>query len=94
MKKIITAGIGLGIIIVTAVSCSKTEKFPSAELSTYMNLQVGKYVRYRLDSTQFINFGQKDTVIKYQAKEVIDAAITDNLGRPSWRVIRYLSDTT
>jgi hypothetical protein len=94
MKKIITAGIGLSIIILAAVSCSKTEKFPSAELSEYMNLQVGKYIRYRLDSTKFINFGQKDTILKYQAKEVIDAAITDNLGRPSWRIIRYLSDTS
>ena len=82
------------ILFVSFNSCKKTETYPSAELSEYMNLQVGKYVRYRLDSTRFINFGQKDTVIKYQAKEVIDAAITDNLGRPGWRVIRYLSDTT
>jgi hypothetical protein len=58
----------------------------------FMNLQVGKYVRYLLDSTRFIAFGQKDTVVSYQAKDVVDAAITDNLGRESYRIIRYLRD--
>jgi hypothetical protein len=56
-----------------------------------MQLQVGKYITYRLDSLKFINFG--DTLTSYLAKDVIDDSITDGSGRPSWRVIRYLSDT-
>jgi len=94
MKKIISSISVVTILVLFIMGCEKKDIYDSAELSEYMNMEVGKYVRYRLDSTLYINFGQKDTVIKYQAKEVIDAAITDNLGRPSWRVIRYLSDTT
>jgi hypothetical protein len=76
-----------------AISCEKKETYASAELKDYLDLAVGKFVRYRLDSTKYIYFGQKDTTIKYQAKEVIEAAITDNLGRQGWRVVRYLNDT-
>ena len=94
MKKNISPVIVVAILIMLITGCEKKDVYNSAELNEYMNLEVGKYVRYRLDSTVFINFGQTQAVIKYQAKDVIDAAITDNLGRPSWRVIRYLSDTT
>ena len=75
------------------VRCSKKDTFVSDQPSAYMNLAVGKYVTYRLDSLYYVNFGQKDTTVKYQAKDVVDAAITDNLGRPSWRIVRYLNDT-
>ena len=70
----------------------KTDTEYIASPPDYMNLQVGKYVRYLLDSTRFIEFGQKDTVVRYQAKEVVDAAITDGMGRDSYRIIRYLRD--
>ncbi len=73
--------------------CSKDDDFSSAALEDFMNLGIGKYVIYRMDSTLYTNFGQTTTVIKYQAKDEIDGAITDNLGRPGWRVVRYLRDT-
>lgn len=74
-------------------SCRKqTGEVNSAALSEYMPVQTGKYIRYRLDSTRFIDFGQRDTVISYDARDVVDAEITDNLGRPAFRVIRYLRD--
>jgi hypothetical protein len=76
------------------IRCSdKKDSFMSDPLADYMSLAVGKYITYRLDSLKYVNFGQKDTTIKYQAKDVVDAAITDNLGRPAWRIIRYLNDT-
>jgi hypothetical protein len=83
------------ILSVAAVqSCKKqTATVQSAELSEYMPLQPGKFIRYRLDSTRFIDFGQRDTVVSYDAKDIVDAEITDNLGRPTFRVIRYLRDT-
>ena len=80
-------------LVLAFASCNKTEKFDSAELSDYLQLAVGKYITYRLDSLKYINFGQKDTFIHYQAKDVVEAEITDNLGRPAWRVVRYLRDT-
>lgn len=90
--KMLKSGICL-IVLLSLFSCNKVEKFPSEDLSEYTNLQVGKYIRYNLDSMRFVFFGQKDTTISYQAKDVVEAAITDNLGRPSWRVVRYLRDS-
>lgn len=76
------------------VSCDKkADDYKPILPEAYTNLQTGKYILYRLDSTKFILFGQKDTVVRYQAKDVVDAAITDNLGRPAWRIIRYLRDS-
>src|SRR5690606_25105623 len=72
-------------------SCKKqTDRLITASLNEYMVLQPGKYIRYQLDSTRFIYFGQKDTTVSYDAKDVIDAEITDNEGRTAYRVIRYL----
>ncbi len=79
--------------IVLLTHCKKTDEFTSAPLTDYLNLEVGKYVIYRLDSTEFVNFGQNTVYTHYQAKDEIDAAIVDNLGRPAFRVIRYLRDT-
>ena len=75
-------------------SCNKSYNYPSGQVTDFMQLQPGKYITYRLDSLVFINFGIQDTIISYLAKDVVDTLITDDLGRPSWRVIRYLSDTT
>lgn len=82
------------IVLALAVqSCKKqTATVQTAELSEYVPLQPGKYIHYRLDSTTFIDFGQRDTVVSYDAKDVVDAQLTDNLGRPTFRVIRYLRD--
>ena len=57
-------------------------------------MHLGSYIIYRMDSLKFINVGSQDTTISYLAKEIVEDSITDNLGRPSYRVVRYLSDTT
>lgn len=57
-----------------------------------MPLQTGKYIHYRLDSMRFIDFGQRDTIVSYDAKDVVDGELTDNLGRQTFRVVRYLRD--
>src|SRR5215831_15425835 len=75
-------------------SCSKeTEVYQSAALSDYYPLQVGKYITYRVDSTIFTNFGRTTQIHSYQVKHVIDAQLSDNLGRPAYRVFRYIRDT-
>lgn len=87
----------LFIIITSAVifsACKKsTEDFTLVSVGEYYPLQIGKYITYNLDSTVFINFGTKDTVISYQVKHEIDALITDNLGRTAYRIIRYIRKT-
>jgi hypothetical protein len=90
MKKIFTQLTLLAVIVLVFSQCNQKEKLVSEPVDAYLNLQVGKYVIYRLDSMKFVNL---DTVkSSYQAKDEIDATLTDNLGRPSWRVIRYLRD--
>ncbi|HEX2683545.1 MAG TPA: hypothetical protein VHL77_06415 [Ferruginibacter sp.] len=89
--------LSLYLVAITALffsACKKsTDVLQTATVSEYAPLQVGKYIVYNLDSTVFINFGAKDTVIKYQVKHEIDAQMTDNLGRPAFRVIRYIRKT-
>ena len=90
MKKTFTLFAVLASVSFLFTQCKKTDNFQSDALTDYMQLQVGKYVIYRLDSMRFVNL---DTLkASYQAKDEIDGTLTDNLGRPSWRVVRYLRD--
>ena len=83
--------IGLSFISLFFISCKKENaNFKSESINDYFPLQVGKYITYNLDSTLFINFGKKDTIVSYQAQDRVDAQITDNLGRPAYRIIRYI----
>ena len=79
------------LLITLLTACTKeNEVYTTASLSDYFPLETGKYISYNLDSTVYINFGQKDTVIKYQVKDSIENQITDNLGRTSYRIVRYM----
>lgn len=85
----------LSLILVGLFSCSdKSEPFVTEPLSDYLPLQTGKYITYRLDSLVFTSFGANVETHRYQVKHVVDQQITDNLGRPSWRVYMYISDST
>jgi hypothetical protein len=87
--------IGSFIIVLLFASCKKSmDNFTSEPLSDYYPMQVGKYITYNLDSTLYIHFGQKDTVIHYQAQDRVDAQITDNLGRTAYRILRFIRQDT
>lgn len=81
------------IALCTLFSCNEKEEFSSDALSDYMPLTVGKFITYRLDSLVFTAFGRNTEIHKYQVKHVIDAKITDNEGRPSYRVFTYIRDS-
>lgn len=85
----------LSAILFTFFSCSnKTEQFdPGPPMSDYLPLVKGKYIIYRLDSLVFPNFGRNAETHSYQVKHIIDDVITDNLGRTSYRVYRFLRDS-
>lgn len=83
----------LAVVIFTLFSCNKKDEYVSEKLSDYIILTPGKYITYRLDSMVFTNFGRNTEIHRYQVKHVIDELITDNLGRPSYRVFRYLRDS-
>ncbi len=73
-------------------SCKKeTTRFTSASLTDYYPLTVGKYITYDMDSTvYYINFGKTASLVHYQAQDRVEDQITDNIGRPAYRVQRYL----
>jgi hypothetical protein len=70
----------------------ETEEFKTEQIADYLPLQPGKYFTYRLDSTVFTQAGRAEETHSYQEKHVVDALVTDNLGRPSYRVFRFLRD--
>jgi hypothetical protein len=76
-------------------SCTDTkEEFITEPLTDYLPLQPGKYITYRLDSVVTIEFQRKLDTNSYQVKHVVDALVTDNAGRPAYRIYRYLNDAT
>lgn len=92
MRKVLIVTVIISAIILNA--CKKSDEVLNiASVNDYYPLQVGKYVTYNLDSTVFINFGTSQIVKSYQVKHVVDALITDNLGRPAYRIIRYIRNS-
>jgi hypothetical protein len=78
-------------LIISFSACKKSSvDFQTTALSDYAPLVIGKYITYNLDSLIYINFGTGTEVHSYQVKYVTDAQVTDNLGRPAYRIIRYI----
>ena len=85
---------GTVTILLAFTACKKqTETFSSIPVEAYAPLAVGKYITYRLDTFKYLPFSLKDTTVTYQVKQVVDALISDNLGRPAYRIIRYIRKT-
>lgn len=83
----------LALATCSLFSCkSKTEELLTEPLADYAPLTVGKYITYRIDSLVFVDFQRYPEIHSYQVKHVVDAEITDNLGRKSYRVYRYLNN--
>jgi hypothetical protein len=83
----------LAICCTAIFSCNEKEDYKSDAITDYMPMAAGKYITYRVDSLIFGNFGTVDEIHSYQVKHQVDAQITDNLGRPAFRVYRYTRDT-
>jgi hypothetical protein len=84
----------IAIVFFLLESCSeKKVDLEVPALSDYFPLTVGKYITYQMDSTVLTQFGA-DTIVKhYRARDLIDAEITDGLGRKAYRVLRTISDS-
>lgn len=86
-------------IVILIFSCNKKADFDTTDFQQQrlfemiIPLQKGKYITYRVDSTVFTNFGRTTEIHSYLVKHIVDTLITDNLGRPSYRVFTYISDT-
>jgi hypothetical protein len=83
----------LALLAVSFFSCDEKEEFVTEKANDYMLLTPGKYITYRLDSLVFTEFGRVIETHRYQVKDQVDALITDNLGRPSYRIHRFIRDS-
>jgi hypothetical protein len=85
----------LTILVSSFVSCSeKKEDWVAAEpITDYLPLTEGKYITYRVDSlVPNPSFNTTMEIHSYQVKHVVDVKFTDNLGRPSYRIFRYINN--
>src|SRR4030095_16352515 len=88
----LAAAIFLTAIIING--CSKeSETLPTASIADYYPLEIGTSVTYRMDSTVFVNLNSTEEIHSYVAKDSVEAQVTDNLNRLSYRVHRYIRDT-
>ena len=95
MKRTFTVLALVSIAFSLITSCTKSsETFTSATLNDYFPLAVGKSYIYRLDSTVLASFGSALIVKSYQAKDSIESTFNDNQGRLSYRIFRYIRDTS
>lgn len=93
MKKLFST-VFVSIFLFAFFSCKKeTEILQTASLTDYYPLKVGKSYLYRLDSTVPASFGSSLVVKSYQAKDTIESIFTDNQGRLSYRIFRFIRDT-
>jgi hypothetical protein len=75
-------------------ACGKEAAQLSTDLLTdYQPLQVGRTYRYTLDSLKFINFGVKDTVVRYQILDRIQSVTVDGAGDSVYTVVRSIRDS-
>lgn len=82
------------LLAISIISCNKSEQLETDKLEDVMPVAVGKYITYRLDSTVFVGQTVNAEIHRYQVKHVVEAELTDNLGRPAYRVYRYINDST
>ena len=91
IKRFLFAGM-LAAVFFSA--CKKeTEVLDTAPLAEYAPLEVGKYITYKLDSFRYLPFSLQSIVTSFEVKYFTDAQITDNLGRPAYRIVRYIRKT-
>jgi hypothetical protein len=93
MRSYIKVFFTLNLSLLFLAGCkNEVDDFTLHTANEYFPSEVGKEIIYRLDSTVFIS-GRTVKVNSYQEKHVVDALISDNLNRPSYRIFRYLRDT-
>jgi hypothetical protein len=80
-------------LLVFFSACKRTETLATISLEEIAPLKIGKYITYRLDSLVFVNSGKTAEIHRYRIKHVVEQEIKDNLNRPAWRVVTYITDS-
>jgi hypothetical protein len=78
-------------MIIAGLTSCKRDPSPAPDLGfNYFPDAVGSYVVYDVDSSFYDNYPVVKTTVKYQLKEKIQSIFTDNEGRPTIRLERYI----
>ena len=92
-KRFLPLACAFALVLLALNGCKKeTEEFQTEAISDYYPLEVGKFITYKIDSTVFVNLNTIKEVHSYVIKDIVDAQIADNLGRPSYRIRRLIRD--
>jgi hypothetical protein len=75
-------------------SCSKEEGEPTDMGYDYFPLEQGSYIIYTVESIIWDDNDQTIDTTNYRVKMQIDTTFTDNLGRLSYRWLRYIQADT
>lgn len=68
----------------------KNEHLSLIPVTEYYPLEVGKYIIYKMDSMVFENYGIERRILSRQVRDLVDAEITDNNNRKSYRIRRMM----
>ena len=93
-KRIFTSAALPVLLTMVMASCSKMEQFKTELIKDYHPLEVGKYITYKLDSTVYVTLNTIKEVHTYIIQDIVDAKITDNLGRDAYRIRRMIRSNT
>ncbi len=94
MRRLYTVGVLSIVVLLLLNGCSKeNETLSPATITDYFPLKPGLAYIYRMDSTLPAPFGTALVVHSYQAKDTIESTFTDNQGRLSYRIFRFVRDT-
>jgi hypothetical protein len=81
------------LLAILFAACKKetdTDFAINPSIADYAPYAVGKYITYQVDSFRYLPFSLTGITIRYQVKYMVDAEITDNLGRPAYRIYRFI----
>jgi len=82
------------VCIIIFSACTKTDILSSSiKAENYYPVESGKVWIYRLDSTNIPPFGTSLVTSSYHLKDSVGSSFTDNTGRNSWVVYRFMTDT-
>lgn len=95
MKKLLNNICACAILLTIGITgCKKqTEQLAVTPLSDYTALQPGKVLIYHLDSTLLDASGSQLVNAAYLVKDSTGGQYTDNTGRPSYTIFRFITDT-
>ncbi len=81
----------LFLLLCILYACKKEKNEPTSDLGyEYFPNEAGRYVIYDVDSIVYDDFENDTDIYKYELKEVIESMFTDNQGRETQRIERYI----